>query len=206
MDAKSLEAKAVNTWLQAVRLPLTSAEVVLRQRNGGGSWTPAIFFESFEALVRDRAGSILRNDHLLNQARLQRAEIEQRRKVVEKRLEAAQISQEAQGKFEEKTRAAAEAEERIGQQAAERQAQLERERRQTEAHVAQQTAEQKAAVREAEERRQQTVQAKARSVKASQLDSEEKALTEKERALRAKEKALELDEEIKETRSRRKAK
>jgi hypothetical protein len=164
-----------------------------------------LLFERFEAFVRDRIGSVLQNDDLLEQASLQRAEIAQRTKAMRKRVEAERRTADGDAALDEKMSRASQRERDIEKQAAEREAKLQRERAAAEQRVARQAATKRAEADEVGEQRERQVAAKARTAKARQLTAEEKALAERERALQAQTRKDNLDAEMKATKARRKS-
>ena len=57
MSIRNLQRTAVRTWLSAVRLPLSAAEVVAGKQ--GAEWPPALAFSGFEAGVKRGLGALL---------------------------------------------------------------------------------------------------------------------------------------------------
>jgi hypothetical protein len=204
MNISSITTKAVNTWLQAVRLPLTTAERALGFEVDAAAWLPALWFEEFQATVRERAGSLLRDPQLREQAKLQRGELMLRRQADDKRAEAAELKSQAEAELEQRRREAAELERRTQRHEQERKAELEREKHRAETRVEHRSAERRAAMDEAAERRDRVVEATKRRATFERLDAEEEALKEKEKALKAREKALRLEDETRKAKAARK--
>jgi hypothetical protein len=204
MDISTITTTAVNTWLRAVRLPLTTAERALRLDIDSAAWTPALWFEMFEANVRERAGRALRDPKLSEQARLQRAELALRRRADAKRAEAAAARAEAQAEFDERRRDLAEEERHRHRVEMEREAQLERERIRAQERVEEHAADRASAMEDAAKRRDRVVEATKRRASLEGLDAEEQALKEKEKAAQARAKALKLEDEAKRAKAARK--
>ena len=89
MELNTLTRKATLSWLETLRVPLSAAELVAK-RSGRetATWAPSLAFGAFEVAVKDTVGRLTGDDTLEGLARLQRAEIGQRREAVEKQLEA----------------------------------------------------------------------------------------------------------------------
>lgn len=201
----SLPERAVERWLQVLRLPMTLTESILR-RSDGQQWPPMLAFEGFEAFVRESAGRLLGDEQLLDHARLQRAEIAQRRQAILAHAEASERARAAEAEFEQKRKATEEKRERAERQAAERQANLDRERREAKRRLQQETAEREEVAQQAVQRREQSVQAQERVARTKRLDAEDRALVSEKEAVQAKGEALDLARAAKATKARRKVK
>ena len=204
MDLLTLPRTGVDLWLRTVRLPLSSAEVVLR-RDRDAQWPPSVAFEGFEASVREHAGRLLRDDRLLQQAQLQRAEVAQRRRALEHEQEAARKAAEADRRFQAERQAAEEQRERAEREAVEREARLERERREVERRTEQELAAKEERAQEAAEKRARTVRSTERAARNKRLDTEDRVLREKERAARARAGSKQLKDQAEATKARRQA-
>src|SRR5689334_18444552 len=102
MNVNEIRRWSLDLWLQSVRFPLTMTETVIGRDDG--TWPPAIAFETFEGTVKGFVGRVMHDDTLVELARLQRAEISQRRRSVELHEAAtaleAETSREADGQRE----------------------------------------------------------------------------------------------------------
>jgi hypothetical protein len=76
MRPKELSRKAVLGSLEITRLPLTAAERALgkTERN----WAPTIIVDRFQARVKEIAGTVLRDETLRADAKLQNAALDER--------------------------------------------------------------------------------------------------------------------------------
>jgi colicin import membrane protein len=204
MDALTLPRTGIDLWLRAVRLPLTGVEAVVH-RDGDAQWPPSVAFEGFEAAVREHAGRFLRDERLLQQAQLQRAEVAQRRRALEHQEEAVRTAEAADERFSNEKQAAEEQRQRAEREAAQRKARLERERQETERKAAEQLAAKEAAQREAAEKRDRAVRSTERAAKVKRLDVEDKVLTKEEQVVEARAEARRLKQQAAATKARRQA-
>jgi hypothetical protein len=90
MHIQHFPGTVVRTGLGVVRLPLTAVEVIAGHNQDGTAWPPSLAFESFEAAAKQVAGSLLRDDTLVQEGRLAQAKVAQLRKATE--LEAVALS------------------------------------------------------------------------------------------------------------------
>lgn len=81
MQVQQLPGKVVGTYLHALRLPVSAAEMVLRRGHHDDAWGPALAFDSFGANVKKLVGSIVGDTQLAEQARLEQAEVTQSRRA-----------------------------------------------------------------------------------------------------------------------------
>ncbi|MDP9442336.1 MAG: hypothetical protein M3P34_09235, partial [Actinomycetota bacterium] len=72
---RQLPRTVVGTYLQALRLPISLAETVLRRGSDADPWAPALVFDSFGANVKQFVGSVVGDPELANQGRLQQAKV-----------------------------------------------------------------------------------------------------------------------------------
>jgi hypothetical protein len=202
MDVLTLPRTGIDLWLRAVRLPLNGVEAVVH-RDGDAQWPPSIAFEGFEAAVREHAGRLLRDERLLQQAQLQRAEVAQRRRALEHQQEAAQKAAEAERRFSAEQQAAEEQRQRAEREAQQRKARLERERQEAERRAQQELEAKEARQKEAAEKRSRAVRSTERAAKAKRLDVEDKVLAKEEQAVRARNAGRQLKEQAEATKARR---
>ncbi len=202
MDTLTLPRTGINLWLRALRLPLTGVEAVVH-RDGDAQWPPSIAFEGFEASVREQAGRVLRDERLLQQAQLQRAEVAQRRRALEQQQEAARKATEADQRFQAEQQAAQEQKQRAEREAAQKKARLERERQEAERKAAERLAAKEAAQQEAAEKRDRAVRATERAAKAKRLDVEDNVLAKQDQAVKARAGSRQLKQQAEATKARR---
>ena len=82
MQLHRLPRTAICGWLRATRLPLNAVEAIVRRGPHDVEWAPAITFDSFEATVKQLAGSFLHDAELVQEGEAQYRRVAQRRKTV----------------------------------------------------------------------------------------------------------------------------
>jgi hypothetical protein len=88
--------------LRTARLPLDAVEGVVRRGQHDVEWPPAIAFDSFEATVKQFAGSIFHDDELTQEGLLGQARVTQLRKAVELDALAEQREAQAEDEFQQR--------------------------------------------------------------------------------------------------------
>src|SRR5205085_11065608 len=83
MQLQQIPRTIVRTWLRTARLPLDAVEAVVRRGEHDVEWPPAIAFDSFEAAVKQFAGSLLHDDELTQDGQVAGARVAALRKAVE---------------------------------------------------------------------------------------------------------------------------
>ncbi|HWC36766.1 MAG TPA: hypothetical protein VG650_18305 [Mycobacteriales bacterium] len=192
---RTIPRATVNGYLRTLRLPLSTAERIARQRDND-SWAPALAFETLEAKVEGIAGYLLRDDELLATAR-EREEKVANLKAARTLDEAADVER-GNARDQQRRREAqiAQARGRTTRVAAERKrkakAEAERKKR-----AANQTASRKAAAVQAQETAQQkAIDRRERATKSEALRAEAEALDLTDKALQAREKADLIDKTL----------
>lgn len=195
MLVQTLNRNAVRLTLTAARLPLSTAEAILRHQ-GDDEWPPALAFESFESTVKRVVGEFLRDEALAEEGRLGEAKVNRLRQAVDLETVAEQRREEAESGFEQRREEDRRKREQAEQAARERKAAVARDET-----VAKQKATAKArrkakAADEAEEATEKALDRKARRARLVTLSAEEKAL-EKERAAVARTRTVDaVDEQL----------
>jgi len=201
---RAVPRTVVGTYLKAARVPLHLAVRVTGQADND-AWPPALAFDRFEVGVHTMVGSLLKDDALLEQARVQRARVAQLRKAVDLRTVAEQERQLADAELHRTQRQAEEQREEVERQAAQREQEVERQAQQR-----RQAVEQKAATKAAAVRRTQTAQEKAiarqeRAAKQQALGKEVEALAKTKDALKAQETTMLVEDAIEGSKAARKS-
>jgi hypothetical protein len=83
MRLQTIPRTVVRSSLRATRLPLNAAEAVFRRGDRETARAPASAVEAFEATVKRLAGSILRDDQLVQEGRMQEVRAAEQRKALE---------------------------------------------------------------------------------------------------------------------------
>lgn len=202
MSLQTIQRTAVRSWLSAVRLPLSAAEVVVRKQ--GSEWPPAVAFEGFEAGVKRSVGTLLGDSQLVQEGTLERGKVDQLRRAAELEAKAEAQREKAEARLEDRK-----------ESVQQRNARLEREQQQREAKLEQEKAERKRAVeatarkkedaaRKADEVRKKAVADQERQARATRLAAESKALTSERQAVAAKGEVLDVDKALNATKAARK--
>ena len=118
MKIDELPRKAVLGYLELSRLPLTATERVLRKTEG--TWAPTIAVDRLQARVKELAGTALRDDALVADARLQNAALDERLRAVEEEARAEQIRDTADERLNAERAAATAAERQVKARAEQR--------------------------------------------------------------------------------------
>jgi hypothetical protein len=184
--------KAVLTYLEASRLPLTAAERVLGKTEG--TWPVTIVADRLQARVKEYAGTVLRDDTLVADAKLQHSALDERIRAAEAEAEAERIRANADANLVKEQKAAQEAKRTVAKRDDQREQVIE-----------QQADAKKAAVREASAKQQKVVAQRAKSVKRETLAEESKALNDQRAAAEAKAEVLDLEDKLNEVKAARKS-
>ena len=205
MNVNEIRRCSLDLWLQTVRLPLTMTEVVVRRRDDDGTWPPAMAFETFEGTVKGFVGRVTHDDTLVELARLQSAEITQRRRSHELQVEATAVAAGA-------SREAAEQQEMLdrdrklaNEQAREARRQLEADRDHAKRALEERTAKKRAANRAAAATRSTTIEREATKADANRLRKDAAALRAKKPAVAAQGEVLKLDKAVRAKKTNRRA-
>ncbi len=204
MQIQQLPGRVVGTYLQALRLPISAAESLLRRTGAGDAWGPAMAFDSFGASIKQLVGSVAGDPELATQGRLQQAKVTELRRAVELKAEAEGRKAQADVELRERREADEARREQVGQTAEVREAQLERERQERERRLEEKAARKAKAVAEAEAAANQAVARQERSARATRLAVEREALVEEQEAVEAKGEVLELDRQLQASKQARK--
>ena len=194
MDIKAFPRKWLDLNLQVARLPLSLAERVTGHTNGdAATWGPAIAFEGAEASVKQAVGTLLRDEVLLDDARLQQAKVDELREAVARTLIAEQERSDADAELRAKREQAEQQRRRAAEEAERRKQQLEREKAEAKRKVQEEADRKKAAAREAAAKKQQEAERRETAARLKAADAEAKALAKEEQAVRAAGQATDLE-------------
>jgi hypothetical protein len=183
--AKVLPRAATSAYLHILRLPLTAAQRVAGGRIDETS-APALAFESFEARVESGVGALLRDEQLLDSARLRREKVAKLRKATVLETAADEQRKDAEQKFQSQREKAEQQREDAARRAEQREADLERNAELHEQKVADKAAKKKAAARRAKAKQDEMIDRQERAAKVDALDAESEALEAAKDAVEAK--------------------
>ncbi len=145
MQLNTIPRTAVKATLLGLRLPICGVEVLTGQ-TGNASWPPAMAFEGFEAGVKQVVGSILRDEELVDEGRIQQAKVTELRRAVELEVRADQKRAAGDRELREQQARAKEERNKAEQDALRREQVIERDQRAAEQRVARELAKKAAAI------------------------------------------------------------
>jgi len=204
MQLQRIPRTVVCTWLRTARLPLDAVEAVVRRGDHDLEWPPAIAFDAFEATVKQFAGSIFRDDELVEDGRVGQARVAQLRKAVELDAVAAQRQAEADAEFAQRRQADEQHRREVQRQAEQREAALERDRVDEKRRVAEEDARKRKDAAQVETIEERIVEREDRAARATRIRAERDALQHERKAVAAKTRVKDLDEELQDTKAARK--
>jgi hypothetical protein len=202
MNVNEIRRWSLDLWLQSVRLPLTMTEAIVH-RDDDGTWPPAMAFDTFEGTVKGFVGRLTHDDTLVELARLQRAEISQRRHSVELRDEAESIDAQASRDAAEQRETLERDREASDEQAREAKRQLEAERVEAKRALEARTAEKRTANRTTAAARERAVEREATKANANRVRRDAAALRAKKEAVAAQAEVLDLDKAVRAKKTKR---
>jgi len=202
MSLQTIQRTAVKSWLLAVRLPLSAAEVVVGKQ--GAQWPPALAFEGFEASVKRNLGHLLGDSQLVQEGTLGQGKVEQLLRATELEEAAERRRVEGEARLAERHETAEEANRLIERRQEEREAQVQQDQAQREQAVEVKARRKEEAARAADQSRQEAVAAQERQARATRLDSEANALRHEREAVEAKREVVEVDQALEATKAARK--
>jgi flagellar biosynthesis GTPase FlhF len=206
MQLQQIPRAIVCTGLGTARLPFAAVETLVRRReDGGGRWPLALAFDSFEASVKQVAGSLLHDDTLLEEGRLAEARVFELRKAAQLEAVAQQRKEQADANY--KTRREADERQRreAKQRVAERESALERERQEKKRRAEQDAQKRNRLAEQLEQAEEKAVEHQDRAARAAAIAAERDALRQERAAVAGKNRVAELDDAIAETKSARKS-
>lgn len=205
MQLQRIPSTVVRTWLRTARLPLKAVESVTRRGDQDVEWAPAIAFDSFEASVKQIAGSVLRDEELVQEGRLAQARVGQLRKAVELDAVAEQRKAEADAEFRQRREADEQSRQQVEQQAAKREAALEREREDKKRRAAEDERRKREQVAKVEAVEEKAVARQDRAAHSTRISAEREALQHEREAVAAKTRMSDIDKELERTKAARKS-
>jgi chromosome segregation ATPase len=206
MQLQQIPRTIVTTWLRTARLPLGAVEAVVRRGEHDIEWPPAIAFDSFEATVKQLAGSIFHDDQLTQDGQVAQARVAQLRKAVELEAVAEQRKAQADTELQQRRQIDEQRREAVQQQANQAETALERERAEKERRAAETDARKREQAAQVETVEEKIVEHEDRDARATRIAAERKALQREREAVTAKARVTNLDGKLKSTKAARKTK
>jgi hypothetical protein len=202
MKIEELPRNAVLGSLELTRLPLTAAERALHKTEG--TWAPTIAADRLQARVKEVAGSVLRDERLLADARLQNAALDERLRAADAEAEAERIRRTADERLAQERRAAEEAKRAVAQRDQQREQTVEAQVEAKERRVQQKAAEKKATARKITSAQEEALEQRETAAKRQSLAKESKALNDQRAAAEAKAEVLHLEDKLNDVKTARK--
>lgn len=205
MQLQQIPRTIVRAGLRTARLPLSAAELVLRRGEHDVEWAPTMAFDSFEATVKQLAGSVLHDDELSREGQLAQARVAQLRKAAELDAVAEGRKAQADAEFQERRELDEERRRQVDRQAAEREAALERERNEKKRRTAEEDARKRRQAAKVEAVEEKVVAREDRAARTTRIAAERDALQHEREAVNAKGRVTKVDDELEEVKAARKS-
>jgi hypothetical protein len=193
MELKEIPRTWVRSYVQLVRPPLTAAERVVKPAEPE-VWPPAVAFDALEAGIKQFAGTVLRDNELVEEGRVKQAKVSAARRAVELEADAEQREQRDEQLREQVRQEADRREDELARQRAERQRKADEEARRKEQAAA-----------KAEQAADKVIARQDRAARSTKVRAEREALAKEKTAAAAKSDVLALDAELEATKVVRKA-
>ncbi len=205
MQLQHIPRTVVCTWLRTARLPLKAVESVARRGEQDAEWAPALAFDSFEASVKQIAGSIFRDEELVEEGKLAQARVGQLRKAVELDALAEQRKAEADAEYQQRRAADEQRRRQVEQEASQREAALEREKREKAQRLEEEQRRKREQAARVEQVEEKIVEKQERGAHKTRISAEREALQHERDAVAAKKRVTNLDDKIEDSKAARKS-
>lgn len=204
MQLQLIPRITVRTALNATRLPLTAAEAIFG-KSEDQEWPPAIAWEKFEGSVKQVAGTVLRDDELVEEGKLIHAKAAQLAQAADLEAMAEQHRVEAESTFQARRQADEQRRRAIEDEAKHKQQQLEQAKAEKKRAAEAEARQAKAAARKAEQAAEKAVARDERRAKTVALEAERDAVAAERKAVKAESTLLDVEETLESTRQARKS-
>jgi len=202
MKIDELPRKAVTSYLELTRLPLTQVERVLGKQ--GTAWAPAIAVDRLQAKIKGAAGSLLNDETLLADARLQQGALDELTRAATLEAEAAALREQANEQLRAEQAAAAADAAEVRERAEARERAVEQQEAAERAKVAQKTAAKKSSARKIAAAQEEAIDLREAKARKEALVAESAAVREERAAIEAKAEALAIEDRLQATKAARK--
>lgn len=203
MEITTIPRAAVKSALDALRLPLSTLERISGQGDNE-LWPPALFFQDFEANAKQFAGSVLRDQTLVEEGRLQGVKVNELRRSLDLRLKAEATREAADAKLTEERAAAERERQQVAQQTRQRETEIARRKREAEQAAKAEAREAAEAVAKVDQAREERVAAVERDARLTTADAEAAALAKERMAVASAERVAKLAETVETKKAQRK--
>lgn len=202
MNVQEVPRTLLKHSLSAARLPVSVAAKVAGQADNE-QWPPVLAFEAFEASVQTLAGSVLRDDELVDAGRLERARLAKLRQAADLETLAEATREQANEDLDERREQAGRKRQRANERAHEREKQAKRVAQQRKAKAKRVAREKTADARRAKADRQEAIESRERAVRRQSLAKESRALEAEREALSADQAVEDLGDTIERSKAAR---
>ena len=203
MQIKEIPRDALELGFRGARLPLTVAERLLARSDS--SWPPALMFDKVEAGVKDLVGWATRDETLHASARLLRAEVTKREEAMAERAHAVELEQQAAARAEARRDELAAQREAVEDTEAEREHQIQQAESDARERAARAAEAKRTATRTTAAKHKQAVSKRAARADAERLEAESQALRAEQAAVQARGETLDLDKAVQAKKSARRS-
>ena len=199
----TLPRTLIKTYLQGLRLPLTTLEWVTN-KSDAKDWPPAIAFEAFEGGAKRFLGSLIGDDELVHEGMLQRTKVAELARAERLEAMAAQRRAEADAKLRARQESTDQARARADDQAEQREHQIERDKDRKEQAVSDRLRRREEAAARSARQRDELVADRQREAARTRIAEETAAVTMRSQALGSARKAQAAATALQEKRAQRK--
>ncbi|MEY2473235.1 MAG: hypothetical protein QOK28_2564 [Actinomycetota bacterium] len=203
MQITAIPRNAVKGALDVMRLPLSTVERLSGQ-SANEAWPPALMFEEFQAEAKKFAGSMLRDETLVEEGRLQSVKVTELRRSLELKTKAEAVREQADAELTQKQKAAERERQQAAQQASEREAAIARDERAAKQRVQTETKRAADSVAKADAAREEAIAAADREARRVKADAEAAALAKQQRAVVSIDTATTLADAVEKKKAQRK--
>ncbi len=204
MQITTIPRTAVKNALDAIRLPLSTIGRLTGQADNQ-TWPPALMFEEFQASAKQFAGSVLRDQTLVEEGRIQSVKVSELRRSLELDLKAEATREQADVELAQQHEAIGRERQQVDQQAREREANVAQLKRETSAGVKAEAKRAAETVAKAEKIRQDQLAAADRAARLANADAESAALAKQKKAVASISKVTTLADAVETTKAKRKS-
>ena len=205
---REVPRNAVRTSLQLARLPLNAATSVLRRdadETERATWGPTLLFDGIEASIKQTVGSVLGDDELVREGRLEQARLSELKRSIELEAIAEQKRQAAEADLQQRRQADEAERRRVAAQADAQERRLEQEKVQKQQQVSADLAKKAAAARKVEAATDKVIARQEREARKTRVVAESSAIAKEKQAVEAKGEVIDIDRKLDATKAARKA-
>lgn len=205
MDLKTAPRLALDAYLTTLRYPIRLVERLSTGGDDTAIWPPMLAVDRAEAMIREWAGQLWRDDELTAEAQRIRLAADERERAMRLRIAAAETRTEADEDLRRRQAQAEKARLAAAREAEQTEARVEKEAKEREAAIAKAAAAKRASVEAQATAEKKRLAKQAKVARLQQLDREADVLTEETEAADAARAAQVLADAAANVKARRKA-